>query len=141
MQFDMWSGGNGHWVFEAGRRFGAIGDISLREKEAVCFLCGPRCMNLRLRIQVRHRHESVYTDTNVSLLGIGIVPTSRGQLFRQFRQYERRASGTGLGLFTLSKRVESIGGCCGVESQFWFLILYNQDSSVSLSSNICTAVR
>jgi CheY-like chemotaxis protein len=50
-------------------------------------------------------------------------------------QAQRRTGGTGLGLFSLSKRAESLGGSCGVHDRadggrgscFWISIPYNPD--------------
>lgn len=65
------------------------------------------------------------------------------ELFRPFKQAQRHAGGTGLGLFALSKRMESIGGACGVRDRldkkrgclFWFCFPYKPDSSIySLNS-------
>ena len=57
-------------------------------------------------------------------------------------QAQRRTGGTGLGLFSLSKRAESLGGCCGVRDRadggkgscFWISIPYNPDEVA-----ICTS--
>eukprot|EP01034_Spumella_vulgaris_P001196 gene1196-biopygen1089 len=57
-------------------------------------------------------------------------------LFTPFRQAQRLAGGTGLGLFSLSRRVDAIGGRYGVMkrpdgkqgSVFWFEIPYKPDS-------------
>jgi CheY-like chemotaxis protein len=54
-------------------------------------------------------------------------------------QAQHRTGGTGLGLYSLSKRLESLGGNCGVEGRsdgasgscFWISIPYRPDRSVS----------
>lgn len=75
--------------------------------------------------------------------GIGISAELRNRLFRPFQQAQRRAGGTGLGLFALSQRIRSLGGSCGIAdrtdgergSRFWFTIPYRPDYSLSLSVN------
>ena len=71
--------------------------------------------------------------------GVGIPVEQRSALFSPFKQAQRRAGGTGLGLYSLSKRIESIGGEYGVCSRsdgtcgscFWFTIPYRPDDSIS----------
>jgi signal transduction histidine kinase len=68
--------------------------------------------------------------------GIGISEEARQTLFQPFKQAQRMAGGTGLGLFSLLKRVEALGGSCGVGSRidglegsiFWFTFPYRCDS-------------
>lgn len=88
--------------------------------------------------------------------GIGVSDSVRHSLFRPYRQAQRFVGGTGLGLFSLSKRVEALHGTCGLDSRsdgksgsrFWFEISYRPDepaeekerlsvdeSSVSLSDS------
>ena len=53
-------------------------------------------------------------------------------------QAQRRTGGTGLGLYSLAKRLESLGGNCGVEGRsdgatgscFWVSIPFRPDDSV-----------
>ena len=67
--------------------------------------------------------------------GIGISEEMQQSLFKPFKQAMRRAGGTGLGIYSLSKRVESLGGTCGVSSRsdgknrarFWFTLPYRPD--------------
>mmetsp|Transcript_22336 Transcript_22336/g.21576 ORF Transcript_22336/g.21576 Transcript_22336/m.21576 type:complete len:843 (-) Transcript_22336:1181-3709(-) len=64
--------------------------------------------------------------------GIGISEEKRNELFQPLEQAQRHAGGTGLGLFSLSKRIEALGGAVGVESRsndiqgsiFWFTFPY-----------------
>jgi signal transduction histidine kinase len=71
--------------------------------------------------------------------GIGISEEMQQTLFKPFKQAMRRAGGTGLGIYSLSKRVESLGGTCGVSSRldgkngarFWFTLPYRPDVTVS----------
>jgi CheY-like chemotaxis protein/signal transduction histidine kinase len=70
--------------------------------------------------------------------GIGINDDQKKELFRPFKQAQRRAGGTGLGLYSLAKRVESLGGSCGISNRhdgkqgarFWFTIPYRPDDLV-----------
>jgi CheY-like chemotaxis protein len=76
-------------------------------------------------------------------LGIGISPDIRATLFNPFKQAQRLTGGTGLGLFSLAKRIEALDGKCGVEerrdgregSRFWFEFPYRPDMESSYSSN------
>lgn len=43
-------------------------------------------------------------------LGIGICKEARKKLFQPFKQAQRMAGGTGLGLYSLLKRIEALGG-------------------------------
>ena len=65
--------------------------------------------------------------------GVGVSEESKSLLFKQYLQAERvSVGGTGLGLFSLSKRSEALGGSCGVKdradgqqgSAFWFEFPY-----------------
>eukprot|EP00596_Hydrurales_sp_CCMP1899_P001992 CAMPEP_0119040854 /NCGR_PEP_ID=MMETSP1177-20130426/10890_1 /TAXON_ID=2985 /ORGANISM="Ochromonas sp, Strain CCMP1899" /LENGTH=511 /DNA_ID=CAMNT_0007006311 /DNA_START=1048 /DNA_END=2583 /DNA_ORIENTATION=+ len=67
--------------------------------------------------------------------GIGICEDARKKLFQPFVQAQRMAGGTGLGLYSLLKRVEALGGEVGVASRsdrkqgsmFWFTFPYRPD--------------
>lgn len=70
--------------------------------------------------------------------GIGIVAEDRPKLFEQISQIQRiTVGGSGLGLYSLSKRSEAIGGACGVDdrsdgqpgSSFWFEVPYDPELS------------
>jgi CheY-like chemotaxis protein/signal transduction histidine kinase len=71
--------------------------------------------------------------------GIGIPIDKRDDLFQPFKQAQKRAGGTGLGLFSLSKRVESLGGSCGISDRgdqkrgccFWFTVPYRPDEDAA----------
>lgn len=74
--------------------------------------------------------------------GIGVPEELMDQLFSPFQQTQRLAGGTGLGLYSLAKRVDALGGSCGVRrradcqqgSVFWFSIPYRPDElSASMS--------
>eukprot|EP01031_Cornospumella_fuschlensis_P026913 gene26913-32522_t len=76
--------------------------------------------------------------------GIGMTDEASENLFNPFQQNQRLAGGTGLGLFSLSKRTEALNGSCGVQkrrdqkqgSLFWFTIRYRPDES-HLSDDSC----
>ncbi|RYH22496.1 response regulator [archaeon] len=67
--------------------------------------------------------------------GIGMTEQAMSELFSPFKQTQRLAGGTGLGLFSLAKRIEALRGQCGVcrrrdgkqGSLFWFTIPYRPD--------------
>eukprot|EP00981_Chlorochromonas_danica_P013785 scaffold6852_cov215-Ochromonas_danica.AAC.22 len=71
--------------------------------------------------------------------GIGLSDEVMETLFSPFKQAQRLAGGTGLGLFSLGKRVEALDGLCGVQkrrdglegSLFWFQIPYRPDHESS----------
>jgi CheY-like chemotaxis protein len=76
--------------------------------------------------------------------GIGISDDKKSSLFKPFQQTMRLAGGTGLGLYSLSKRVEVLKGSFGVVdrtdgqqgSRFWFSIPYSPDESADSVSMI-----
>lgn len=67
--------------------------------------------------------------------GIGVPEDAVAHLFNPFRQTQKMAGGTGLGLYSLAKRVEALKGDYGVRprrdgtqgSCFWFTIPYRPD--------------
>ena len=73
--------------------------------------------------------------------GIGIDDDKRSSLFQPFQQTMRLAGGTGLGLYSLAKRVEVLHGKYGVSgrndshpgSRFWFCIPYVADEMYALN--------
>ena len=81
--------------------------------------------------------------------GIGISPEAKLLLFKQFSSAQSMAVGsTGLGLYSLSKRVEAIGGLCGVSdredekegSTFWFSFPYRPDPLEELEKGVTPKV-
>ena len=75
--------------------------------------------------------------------GIGISKEDRSNLFQPFKQAQRMAGGTGLGLYSLSKRIEALGGSYGVcdrrdnkqGSQFWFTFPYRPDEAAQTATD------
>jgi CheY-like chemotaxis protein len=71
--------------------------------------------------------------------GIGMSEQAMRSLFSPFQQTQSLAGGTGLGLYSLSKRIEALHGKCGVQkrrdmkqgSLFWFTIPYRPDESTA----------
>lgn len=71
--------------------------------------------------------------------GVGIPPEKKDHLFAAFRQAQKHAGGTGLGLYSLSQRVDALGGKYGVSdrrdnrsgSLFWFSVPYRPDITAS----------
>eukprot|EP00981_Chlorochromonas_danica_P003271 scaffold634_cov185-Ochromonas_danica.AAC.8 len=67
--------------------------------------------------------------------GIGLSEEAMANLFNPFKQAQRLAGGTGLGLYSLARRVEALNGLYGVShrrdgkqgSMFWFSIPYRAD--------------
>ena len=54
--------------------------------------------------------QGVFLRFTVMDRGVGIPEEERKKLFKPFAQMQRLTGGTGLGLFSLSKRMEAIGG-------------------------------
>ena len=75
--------------------------------------------------------------------GVGVPEEMRETLFQPFRQAQRMTGGTGLGLYSLFKRVEALGGDCGVKarndgtpgSSFWFSFPYRPDPNAVIPSS------
>lgn len=71
--------------------------------------------------------------------GIGLSEDGMRNLFAPFKQAQRLAGGTGLGLFSLSNRMESLQGHCGVRGRrdgqqgclFWFAFPYKPDEEAA----------
>ena len=70
--------------------------------------------------------------------GVGVPEELRESIFQPFRQAQRHTGGTGLGLYSLFKRMEALGGDCGVRARsdgqagsvFWFSFPYRPDTTV-----------
>ena len=91
---------------------------------------------VRERMKVKSRQMVMFS---VEDTGIGISVESRKNLFQPFKQAQRMAGGTGLGLYSLSKRIEALGGMAGVTSRtdnkqgsmFWFTFPYRPDEEAA----------
>ena len=76
-------------------------------------------------------------QVSVADKGIGIAESCRATIFQPFKQVQRMAGGTGLGLYSLQKRMESLNGSCGLKSRsdgldgsvFWFAFPYRPDTT------------
>ena len=74
--------------------------------------------------------------------GIGISLDDQKNLFEPFRQAQRRTGGTGLGLYSLKKRMQALYGDCGLTARkdgkqgsvFWFSFPYRPDNTQSSAS-------
>ncbi len=100
----------------------------------------PRKFTNNSKSPVTHHIRFDVEDT-----GIGMSAEAMGQLFSPFKQAQRLAGGTGLGLYSLAKRVEALNGSYGVMkrsdgnqgSLFWFSIPYRPDyTTADLYSNV-----
>ena len=84
------------------------------------------------------RHSSIAPMILVEVEdnGVGISKDMQSKLFAPFQQAQKNAGGTGLGLYSLAKRVEALGGKYGVRdrtdgqqgSLFWFTFPYRPDA-------------
>lgn len=92
--------------------------------------------NLRKTFSFLEREKDrSYLRVDIEDHGIGMSDEVMAGLFNQFKQAQRLAGGTGLGLYSLSKRIEAIRGKYGVQrrrdgekgSLFWFAIPYKPD--------------
>jgi CheY-like chemotaxis protein len=78
-----------------------------------------------------------YMQIAVEDEGIGVIGDINAKLFLPLQQTARCSGGTGLGLFSVAKRVEALKGHYGVSSRedgktgsrFWFSIPYNVDDT------------
>lgn len=76
-----------------------------------------------------------YLRIEIEDTGIGLSEEAMANLFNPFKQAQRLAGGTGLGLYSLARRVEALSGYYGVDhrrdgeqgSMFWFSIPYRPD--------------
>jgi CheY-like chemotaxis protein len=88
------------------------------------------------RGESREHVTGEYLRFEVQDAGIGLSDEAMQTLFNPFKQAQRMAGGTGLGLFSLAKRVEALRGQYGVckrpdggqGSVFWFSVPYRPDA-------------
>jgi signal transduction histidine kinase len=84
---------------------------------------------------VKEAQERKVLLIEVDDTGIGMTDEAMLSLFNAFKQAQSLAGGTGLGLFSLTRRIEALGGVYGVKkradgiqgSLFWFTIPYRPD--------------
>eukprot|EP00981_Chlorochromonas_danica_P000884 scaffold212_cov174-Ochromonas_danica.AAC.10 len=89
----------------------------------------------RPRTWSEYRNCSSYLCIEVEDHGIGLSEDAMSNLFSPFKQAQRLAGGTGLGLYSLARRVEALNGFYGVSNRrdggqgclFWFSIPYRPD--------------
>jgi signal transduction histidine kinase len=122
-------------AFPEGTSF-LISDKHWVEENLLCLLSNAVKYSNHGVIRVTVTLENDQVRITVEDNGIGISPEAKLLLFKQFSSAQRMAVGsTGLGLYSLSKRVEAIGGSCGVSdredekegSTFWFTFPYRPD--------------
>jgi CheY-like chemotaxis protein/signal transduction histidine kinase len=92
-------------------------------------------------VSLRHPASNVesFLRFEIEDTGIGISEEIMPHLFSPFKQAQRYSGGTGLGLYSLAKRIESLKGRCGVTARrdgrqgslFWFEIPYKPDRFTS----------
>ncbi|RYH26312.1 response regulator [archaeon] len=95
--------------------------------------------NVTVRTKLQRSQGSIRFEVEDE--GIGMSEEVMDSLFSPFQQSQRLAGGTGLGLFSLAKRIEALKGDCGVQkrgdgkqgSLFWFSMRYRPDDSVDMS--------
>ena len=93
-------------------------------------------MNLHGELELPH-HGKVFLRFEIEDTGIGMTDEAMTSLFNAFKQTQRFAGGTGLGLFSLAKRMEAMNGRYGVMrrrdgqqgSLFWFSMPYRPDEA------------
>ena len=86
-------------------------------------------------MSTRDGHLMPFIRVEVEDTGIGMSEEAMANLFSPFKQNQRLAGGTGLGLYSLAKRLEALHGYYGVMkrrdgkegSLFWFAIPYKPD--------------
>jgi CheY-like chemotaxis protein len=85
-----------------------------------------------------------YLRFEVEDTGIGMTEEQMASLFNPFKQSQRLAGGTGLGLYSLAKRLEALHGTYGVMkrrdgrqgSLFWMSVPYKPDMMLANHMNI-----
>ena len=99
--------------------------------------------NNHRRTSSKKQEKFSYLLFEVIDTGIGISQEVMDDLFSPFKQAQRLAGGTGLGLYSLAKRIDALDGFYGVRarddgiqgSNFWFAIPYKADTVTSLHNS------
>ena len=120
-----------------------ISDKHWVEENLLCLLSNAVKYSNKGMIHVTVKLEELegieHVRVSVEDTGIGISPESKLLLFKQFSVVQNMTVGsTGLGLYSLSKRVDAMEGYCGVTdrndghqgSNFWFTFPYRPDTMV-----------
>jgi signal transduction histidine kinase len=89
--------------------------------------------------------DSLFLRVAVQDSGVGIPDNVKEVLFQPFKQVQRLAGGTGLGLYSLRMRTKALGGTCGVRNRsdgapgslFWFEIPYRPDHAAAEDIKSC----
>jgi CheY-like chemotaxis protein len=89
-----------------------------------------------LRVSLTNDDGEVNVLFEVEDNGVGISKEMQSKLFAPFQQAQKNAGGTGLGLYSLSQRIQALGGKYGVRdrldgkqgSLFWFNFPYRPDA-------------
>mmetsp|Transcript_3412 Transcript_3412/g.5109 ORF Transcript_3412/g.5109 Transcript_3412/m.5109 type:complete len:838 (-) Transcript_3412:785-3298(-) len=91
--------------------------------------------NSQTDTQGKSEEKQTMFQVEVEDTGIGISAEMQTRLFTSFQQAQRMAGGTGLGLYSMKKRMEALKGECGVRGRedglqgscFWFHFPYRPD--------------
>ena len=111
----------------------AVAQAKIKERAISVMLAAAQDEGVQLMIRI------TVEDT-----GIGIPDDVKCCLFQPFAQAQRFAGGTGLGLYSLAKRIDALGGNYGVRDRddrqsgtvFWFTFPYRPDFTTFLSSPV-----
>eukprot|EP00981_Chlorochromonas_danica_P009247 scaffold2582_cov162-Ochromonas_danica.AAC.16 len=129
-------------------KYSSEGDVNIRLRFSQSQVTGTMSSLFPSLVSSELPDEVQYLHFEVEDHGIGLSDDAMESLFSPFKQAQRLAGGTGLGLFSLAKRIEALEGNCGVQqrrdgmqgSLFWFEIPYRPDLScttLDLSSDRC----
>lgn len=111
----------------------AVAQAKIKERAISVMLAAAQDEGVKLMIRI------TVEDT-----GIGIPDDVKCCLFQPFAQAQRFAGGTGLGLYSLAKRIDALGGNYGVRDRddgqsgtvFWFTFPYRPDFTTFLASPV-----
>jgi CheY-like chemotaxis protein len=114
-----------------------ISDKQWLEENLLCYLSNaiqysPQDSTVSIEISLNLQSSSPFLRIEVADCGIGVLENSRNYVFRPSSESNRQSGGSGFGLFCLSKRLEALGGRCGVVcrrdgfqgAEFWIEISY-----------------